>query len=64
MAMGDTIDASGGKALTAGGYGLMPRRMHHWATANTAFVVQVQAMGPFDMHYVRPADDPTRPPKQ
>jgi hypothetical protein len=36
----------------------MPRRTHHWATGTSPFVIQIQAMGPFDIHYINPADDP------
>jgi hypothetical protein len=64
MGMSDTIDPAAGTALTAGGYGLMPHKMHHWAMADTPFVIQVQAMGPFDIHYVHSEDDPSKPVKK
>jgi len=57
---GDRLDATSGTALTAGGYAAMPRRSHHWASASSPFVIQIQAMGPFDIHYVNPADDPMK----
>ena len=60
LGMGDKLDAGAGTALTPGGYGLMPRRMHHWAMATSPFVIQIQAMGPFDIHYINPADDPMK----
>ena len=58
MGMGDRLDTAAGTALTAGGYAMMPRRTHHWAAATSPFVIQIQAMGPFDIHYINPADDP------
>jgi len=58
MGMGDSVDASKGTALTAGGYALMPQRMHHWAMATAPFVIQVQAQGPFDIRYISSSDDP------
>jgi hypothetical protein len=64
MGAGDTIDASAGTALTAGGYAMMPRHLHHWATAGAPFVIEIQAMGPFDFHYVNPADDPRKAAKK
>jgi quercetin dioxygenase-like cupin family protein len=60
MGMGDSIDSNSGTALTSGGYAMMPRRMHHWAVATSPAVVQIQAMGPFDIHYINPGDDPMR----
>jgi hypothetical protein len=60
MGIGDRLDAASGTALTAGGYALMPRRSHHWATGTSQFVIQIQAMGPFDIHYINPADDPMK----
>ena len=64
MGMGDTIDASSGTPLTVGGYALMPHKRHHWAMAATPFVIQVQAIGPFDIHYIHSADDPARTAKK
>lgn len=37
---------------------MVARHEHHWATA--PFVIQVQAMGPFDIHYINPAEDPRK----
>jgi hypothetical protein len=64
MGMGDRLDAVAGTALTNGGYALMPRRTHHWAMSASPFVIQIQAMGPFDIHYVNPADNPQKPAKK
>lgn len=64
MGMGDKLDASAGTTLSPGGYALMSRRMHHWGVSTSPFVIQVQAMGPFDIHYIDPADDPTRSKKK
>ena len=58
MGMGDRLDTAAGTALTAGGYAVMPRRTHHWATGTSPFVIQIQALGPFDIHYLNPADNP------
>ncbi len=60
MGMGDKIDTGTGTALTVGGYAMMPRRAHHWGMATAPFIIQIQAMGPFDIHYINPAEDPTR----
>ena len=47
-------------ALPAGSYVLMPRRMHHYAMAKNAALVQVHGVGPFKINYVNPADDPSK----
>jgi quercetin dioxygenase-like cupin family protein len=57
-AMGDTFDAAQLKTMAPGGKGTIPAKMHHYATAKGATVVQVTAMGPFMLTYVNPADDP------
>jgi hypothetical protein len=38
--------------------------MHHYAQAKGHTVVQVSAMGPFQLTYVNVADDPTKKGKQ
>ncbi len=60
MGVGDRLDASAGTTLSVGGYAAMPRRSHHWASAPAPFVIQIQAMGPFDIHYINPSDDPMK----
>jgi len=58
--MGDTLDKAAMTDLPAGGYGLMPAQMHHYAMAKTAATIQVHGIGPFAITYVNPADDPSR----
>lgn len=60
LGMGDKLDKAALKDLPAGGYALLPAQMHHFAMAKTAAVVQVHGMGPFQLTYVNPADDPTQ----
>ncbi|MEQ1354491.1 MAG: cupin domain-containing protein [Candidatus Acidiferrum sp.] len=57
--MGDKYDESKMITLAAGSYVFMPRRMHHFAGAKGAALVQVHGVGPFKINYVNPADDPT-----
>lgn len=49
------------KTLPAGGYAVMPPQMRHYVLAKTASVLEVNAMGPFTLTYVNPADDPRTP---
>ena len=55
--MGDTMEAPA-TTLTAGGFHFLPGKMHHAAQATGETVVQVDGMGPFDIHYLNPADNP------
>jgi len=55
---GDKLDAAAGKAFPAGSFIVIPATMHHFAWADGDTVVQINGEGPFDIHYVDPADDP------
>ena len=59
LGMGDQVNHKASKTLTAGGYGVAPANMHHFAWTKTGAVVQVNLMGPFAITYVNPADDPS-----
>jgi len=56
--MGDAMDAAA-HSMEAGAFHFLPGKMHHAAEAKGETVVQVHGMGPFDIHYLNPADDPT-----
>jgi quercetin dioxygenase-like cupin family protein len=58
MGMGDKLDASAGKPLTAGGYALMPANMNHYVYSEAEMVFTVHGQGPVEFKYVNPADDP------
>jgi hypothetical protein len=58
--MGDKIDAKNTMSLKAGGFATAPAQKHHYAIAKGHTVVQVHAIGPFQLTYVNPADDPTK----
>ena len=60
IGMGDKLDKNESKTLKPGGYAVAAANMHHFAWAKTASVVEVNLMGPFQINYVNPADDPTR----
>ena len=47
-------------ALEAGSYHFLPGKMHHSATARGDVILELHGMGPFDIHYVNPADDPSQ----
>lgn len=58
--MGDKFDESALHEFPAGSFIVMPKNMHHFATAKGETIVQVHAMGPFVLNYVDPADDPRK----
>ena len=60
VGMGDKIDTKQAMSLTQGGFATAPAQQHHWAVARTRTIVQVHAVGPFQLSYVNPSDDPTR----
>lgn len=60
IGMGEKFDERAGQPMTAGTYGYWAAGMKHfvWATGET--VVQFHGMGPWEIHYLNPADDPRR----
>jgi quercetin dioxygenase-like cupin family protein len=60
IGMGDKVDPKQMMTLSAGGFATAPAHMHHYALAKGHTVVQVHAMGPFQLTYVNPADRPTK----
>jgi quercetin dioxygenase-like cupin family protein len=60
LGMGEKFDKASMKTVAAGGYGLMPAEMRHFAMATTAATIQVDGEGPFALTYVNPADDPSK----
>jgi hypothetical protein len=57
--MGDKTDMKP-HAVPAGGFVKMPARMVHSATARGETIIHVYGVGPFDITYVNPADDPRK----
>jgi quercetin dioxygenase-like cupin family protein len=60
IGMGDKLDETKGVTLRAGGFGVAPAHMNHYAWTKTGAVIQINLMGPFALTYVNPADDPTK----
>jgi quercetin dioxygenase-like cupin family protein len=53
---GDKVEKKG--AMAAGTFMALPAGMVHYAWAETESVVQINGIGPFDIKYVNPKDDP------
>ena len=61
--MADRIDAKFTKSLRPGQSVNLKAKMNHYAMARGRTVVSVSAIGPFEITYVNPADDPRSKPK-
>jgi quercetin dioxygenase-like cupin family protein len=60
ITMGEKVDRASLKALPAGSFFYMPAGTAHYAFAETEAVVQINGIGPFDVIYVDPKDDPRK----
>jgi len=60
LGMGETFDADATDALEPGTYVAMPPGMRHFAVAQGDTVVQLTSIGPWQINYVDPADDPRK----
>ena len=58
IGMGDKLDKARSKTLKTGGYAIAPANMHHFAWTRAGAVIQVDMIGPFQITYVNPSDDP------
>ena len=61
LGVGDTLDERAATAMPAGGYFSMPARMHHYAFTREQTMVQLHGIGPWEIIYLDPADDPRQP---
>jgi quercetin dioxygenase-like cupin family protein len=64
IGMGEQFDEAKMSALPAGGYFSMPKGHRHYFEATKESVIQLNGMGPWDIIYVNPADDPRKQPGQ
>ncbi|MBO0698064.1 MAG: cupin domain-containing protein [Zavarzinella sp.] len=60
LGVGDKLEPSKVRYLPAGSYARLGKEERHYAICKGETVIQVHAVGPFDIHYVNPADDPTK----
>jgi hypothetical protein len=50
--------------LDVAAYHFLPGKMHHSAEVKGETVVELHGNGPFDIHYLNPADDPSKAAKK
>ncbi|HZA38239.1 MAG TPA: cupin domain-containing protein [Candidatus Baltobacteraceae bacterium] len=60
LAARDTLDRSSAKSLPAGSFGYWPAGMKHAAWFEGETVIQLHGVGPWQINYVNPADDPRK----
>jgi len=60
LGTGDRFDAAATRALPAGTYSSMPPKMTHFAWATGETVLQLTSIGPWQVIYVDPSDDPRK----
>lgn len=59
--MGEKADVTKGKMLKAGGMLALPANHAHYVwTTDEETIIQVAAVGPFDLVYINPEDDPRK----
>src|SRR5207247_3823823 len=62
-ATGEMLDRANAKKLPAGSFGYWPAGMKHTAWSEGETVIQLHGIGPWQINYVNPADDPRTPKK-
>lgn len=58
LGSGEQVDPQAATALPAGSYTSMPPGMVHYAVAEGETVVQLTSVGPWEINYANPDDDP------
>jgi quercetin dioxygenase-like cupin family protein len=58
LGSGEKRDKKAAVRLESGSYTSMPPGMRHYAIAEGETVVQLTSIGPWEIHYVKPEDDP------
>ena len=58
LATGEALDRNSAKKLSAGSFGYWPASMKHTAWSEGETVIQLHGVGPWQINYVNPADDP------
>jgi quercetin dioxygenase-like cupin family protein len=60
LAMGEKLDRSAAKKLPAGSFNFWPAGMKHAAWADRETVIQLHGIGPWQINYLNPDDDPRK----
>jgi hypothetical protein len=60
VGMGEKFDTRSGHRMPVGAFVSLPAGMRHFTWTEGEAIVQVHGMGPWNIEYVNPADDPSR----
>ncbi len=60
MGKGDKLDEKTSEAMPVGSFVHMPKEMRHFAWCKDECMIQVHGVGPFEITYVNPDDDPRK----
>jgi quercetin dioxygenase-like cupin family protein len=60
IGLGEKADRAKLKEVPAGAFMHMPKQMRHFAMAKGETVLQLHGIGPFEINYVNPDDDPRK----
>ncbi len=60
VATGEKFDASALHEMKPGAYAMMPKKTPHFALMRGETIIQVHGIGPFQVIWVNPEDDPAR----
>ena len=60
LGRGEKFSPKDAMELTVGTFSHMPKEMRHFAQAKGETILQVHGVGPFEVHYVNPEDDPRK----
>lgn len=58
VGMGEKFERDKGMAMPAGTFGSWPEKMAHFGWASGETVIQIHGIGPWEIHYIDPKDDP------
>jgi hypothetical protein len=59
IGMGDKFDKQALQDLPAGSFARLPKLEPHYNLYEGETIIQLHGLGPFDVNYVNPADDPS-----
>ncbi len=60
VGMGEQFEPAQAKALPVGSFMVMPPKVPHFVFFKEETVIQVHGIGPWELHFVNPADDPRK----
>jgi hypothetical protein len=60
LGMGKQFNPEALRDLPAGSYARLPKEEPHFNLYKGATIIQLHGIGPYDIHYVNPADDPSK----